>query len=64
MFTIHYSSYSIRSTSIVSSTLPFGLACWEGNLVKHDREQLNNIIKTASVVIGKEQEEIDAIIEH
>ena len=59
MFLLHYSN-----TSIVSSTLTFGLACWGGNLLKRDRDKLYRIIKTASVVIGKEQEDIGTIHEH
>ena len=31
-------------TSIVSSILTFGLACWGGNLLKHDRDKLNRMI--------------------
>ena len=62
MFTINYSNYFIPI--IVSSTLTFGLACWGGNLLKHDRDKLNRIIKTASVVMGKQQNDIDTIHEH
>ena len=62
MFTINYSNYFIPI--IVSSALTFGLACWGGNLLKHDRDKLNRIIKTASVVIGKQQNDIDTIHEH
>ena len=46
------------------STLTFGLACWGGNLLKQDRDTFNRIIKTASLAIRKEQEDIAAIHEH
>ena len=48
----------------MGSTLTFGLACWGGNLFKRDRDKLNRSIKTASVVIGKEQEDIDTFHVH
>ena len=51
-------------TSIVKSTVIFGLACWGGNLLKYDREKLNQIMKTVSLMIGKEQENIDTFHEH
>ena len=63
-FNVHNTLLKLFYTSIVSSTLTFVLACWEGNLLKHDRDKLNRIIKTASVVIGKEQEDIGTIHEH
>ena len=63
-FNVHNPIIQSFYTSIVSSTLTFGLACWGGNLLKHDRDKLNRIIKTASVVIGKEQEDIGTIHEH
>ena len=59
MFTIHYSSYSI-----VSSTLTYRLTCWGGNLLKQDRQQLNKITNTTRVVIGKEQEDVDIVHEY
>ena len=52
-FNVHNTLLQLFYTSIISSTLTFGLACWGGNLLKHNREKLNRIIKTASVVIGK-----------
>ena len=64
MFTQHFLLQLFYTSIIVSSTLTFGLACWEGNLLKRDRDKLNRIIKTASVVIGKEQEGIDTIHAH
>ena len=63
-FNVHNALLQLFYTSILSSTLTFGLACWGGNLLKHDRDKLNRIIKTASVVIGKEQEDIGTIHEH
>ena len=63
-FNVHNTLLQLFYTSIISSTLTFGLACWGGNLLKHKREKLNRIIKTASVVIGKEQEDIGTIHEH
>ena len=35
-----------------------------GNFLKHDRERLNKIIKTESVVTGKDQEDIDGATIH
>ena len=35
-----------------------------GNLSKHDRKKLNKIIKIATVLIGKEQEDMDTSHEH
>ena len=63
-FNVQNTLLQLFYTSYVSSTLTFGLACWGGNLLKHDRDKLNRIIKTASVVIGKEQEDIGTIHEH
>ena len=63
-FNVHNTLLQLFYTSIISSTLTFGLACWGVNLLKHDRDKLNRIIKTASVVIGKEQEYICTIYEH
>ena len=63
-FNVHNTLLQLFYTSTVSSKLTLGLACWGGNLLKHDRDKLNKIIKTASVVIGKEQEDIDTIREH
>ena len=61
-FNVHNPLLQLFYTSIVSSTLTFGLACWGCILSKHDRDKLNRTIKTASVVKGKEQE--DTIHEH
>ena len=61
-FHVHNTLLQLFYNSIASSTLTFGLACCEGKLLTHDREKLNSIIKTASVVIDKEQE--DTIHEH
>ena len=63
-FNVHNTLLQIFYTYIVSRTLTFGLACWKGNFLKHDRDKLNRIIKIASVVIGKEQEDIGTIHEH
>ena len=63
-FNVHNTLQQLFYTSIISSTLTFGLACWGVNLLKHERKKLNRIIKTASVVIGKEQEDIGTIHEH
>ena len=63
-FNVHNTLLQLFYTSIISSTLTFGLTCWGGNLLKHDKGKLNRIIKTASVVIGKEQEDIGIIYEH
>ena len=63
-FNVHNTLLQSFYTSIISSTLTFGLVCWGGNLLKHDRDKLNRIIKTESVVIGKEQEDIDTIHEY
>ena len=63
-FNVHNTLLQLFYISIVSSTLTFEMACWGGDRLKHDREKLNKISKTASVVIGKEQEDIDTIHEH
>ena len=63
-FNVHNTLLQLFYTSIISSTLTFGLACWGGSLLKHDRDKLNRIIKTARVVIGKEQEDIGTFHEH
>ena len=63
-FNVHNTLLQLFYTYIVCSTLTFGLACCGGNLLRHDTDKLNRIIKTASVVIGKEQEDIDTIPKH
>ena len=63
-FNVHNTLLQLFNTSIVSSTLTFGLVCWGGRLLKHDRDKLHRIIKTASVVMGKEQEDIGTNHEH
>ena len=63
-FNVHNTPLQLFYTSIVSSTLTFRLAFWGSNLLKHNRDKLNRIIKTASVVIGKEQDDIGTIHEH
>ena len=37
-FNVHNTLLQLFYTSIVSSTLTFGLACWGGNLLKHNRD--------------------------
>ena len=39
-FNVHNILLQLFYTTIVSSTLTFGLACWGGNLLKHHRERL------------------------
>ena len=63
-FNVHNTLLQLFYTSIIRSTLTFGLACWGDNLLKHDRDKLNRIIKTASMIIGKEQEDIGTIHEY
>ena len=63
-FNVHNTLLQIFYTSIVSRTLTFGRVCWGGNFLKHDRDKLNRIIKTASLAIGKEQEDIGTIHEY
>ena len=63
-FNVHNTLLQLFYTSILSSTWTFGLACWGGDLLNYDRDKLNRIIKTASVVIGKEQEDIGTIHVH
>ena len=63
-FNVHNTLLQLVYTYIVCSALTFGLACWGGNLLKHDRDKLNRIIKTVSVVIGEEQEDIGTFHKH
>ena len=38
-FNVHNKLLQLFYTSIVSRTLTFGLACWGGNLLKHNRDK-------------------------
>ena len=47
--------------STVNSVLTFGLACWGGNINSQDRDRLDKIIKRASGVVGKKQDDISSL---
>ena len=42
-FNVNNTLLQLFYTSILSSTLTYGLACWGGNLLKQDREKINRI---------------------
>ena len=43
---------------MVRSVLTFGIACWGGNVDKHDMNRLNKVIKKSENVIGRNLDKI------
>ena len=57
-FNVNRNLLHLFYSSIVSSTMTFGLLYWGGNLLRQDRERIEKLIKTAGEVVGKNQEDI------
>ena len=48
-------------SSVVSSVLTFGLLSWGGNICRRDRETLDKVIRKASGVVGRVQDNLDIL---
>ena len=48
-------------SSVLSSVLTFGLLAWGGNACKQDKEVLDKIIRKASGVVGRTQDNLDTL---
>ena len=48
-------------SSVLSSILTFGLLAWGGNVCKRDKEVLDKIIRKASGVVGRTQDNLDTL---
>ena len=48
-------------SSVLSSVLTFGLLSWGGNISRRDVETLDKIIKKASGVVGRTQDNLDTL---
>ena len=44
-------------SSVVRSVMSFGLVCWGGNLVKDDVNKMDKLIKRASSIVGRKQDD-------
>ena len=49
-------------TSMITSVITFGITSWGGNINKQDKERLDKIIKRASGVVGKKQQDLGTLL--
>ena len=47
--------------AVISSTISFGAACWDGNVSKHDKRKVDKVIHRASRIVGRELNNVQSL---